>query len=70
MKEEIEITINGFKEKVSADVTILGLIEQFKEYDVHMIVEHNGRFIYPKEYETTSVSEGDRLEFINPDFGG
>ena len=70
MGEQIEIIINGFEEKVPADITILDLIEQFKEYDVHMIVEYNGQFIYPKEYGTTVVSEGDRVEFINPDFGG
>jgi len=28
------------------------------------------RFIHPQAYHTTLISEGDRIEFINPDFGG
>ena len=70
MDKEIEITVNGLKEKVPEDATISLLIAHFEESDVHMIVEHNGRFVYPQKYASTAVSEGDRIEFINPDFGG
>jgi hypothetical protein len=34
------------------------------------VFEHNGRYVHPCEYGTTQVFEGDRLEFIHPDFGG
>ena len=68
--KEIEITINGLKEKVPEKSTISQLIAYFKEEDVHLIVEHNGQFVYPQKYTTTIVSDGDRIEFINPNFGG
>lgn len=35
-----------------------------------LIVELNGRYVYARQYGTTSVSQGDRVEFIHPDFGG
>ncbi|MEJ2660007.1 MAG: MoaD/ThiS family protein [Desulfobacteraceae bacterium] len=38
--------------------------------DPDLIVELNGRFVYPRDYATTIVGAGDRLEFINPNFGG
>lgn len=70
MNEEIEILLNGFREKVPKGITISSLILKFKEDDVHLIVEHNGRFVYPQKYVTTRISEGDRIEFLNPNFGG
>jgi len=70
MNKEIEITVNGLKEKVPEDATISLLIAHFEESDEHMIVEQNGRFVYPQKYASTTVAEGDRIEFINPDFGG
>ena len=38
--------------------------------DIHLIVEHNVRFVYPDDYGKAVVKEGDRIEFINPNFGG
>lgn len=70
MGREIEIIVNGFKEKVPENATISFLIARFEENDVHLIVERNGRFVYSQRYSSTTVSEGDRVEFINPSFGG
>ena len=67
---EIEIMVNGFKETVPANATISDLIRFFKENDVHLIVELNGQFIFSEDYSTTPVTAGDRIEFINPAFGG
>jgi thiamine biosynthesis protein ThiS len=64
------ITVNGLKEEVPAKCNLTQLIKHFNEDDVHLIVEHNGRFIYPQQYTMTVVREGDRVEFINPNFGG
>jgi len=33
-------------------------------------VEQNGRYIYPKNYDTCMVMENDMIEFINPNLGG
>jgi thiamine biosynthesis protein ThiS len=70
MNKKIEIIVNGFKEKVPENRTMSDLIDYFQEKDAHMIVEHNGKFVYPQQYEKTAISEGDTIEFINPDFGG
>jgi thiamine biosynthesis protein ThiS len=70
MEKTIEVIINGLKETVSENVTITQLIVRFKEGDVDLIVEHNGRFVYPRKYEELALSAGDRIEFINPNFGG
>jgi thiamine biosynthesis protein ThiS len=70
MPEEVEIVVNGFNERVAEKATISELIRRFQEEDVHLIVEHNGRFVFAQQYETTRVAAGDRIEFIHPDFGG
>ena len=66
----MEVVVNGFREKLQQKMTIMELIKRHHEEDVHLIVEHNGRFVYPRQYATTVVSDGDRIEFINPNFGG
>lgn len=68
--KDIEVTINGLKAKIPKNITIAQLIVELKEDDVHLIVEHNGQFVYPQRYARTIVSNGDRIEFINPNFGG
>ena len=70
MSGMITIDVNGFKEKVPSGLTIAELIERLEEGDTHLIVEHNGRFVYPKDYSSVIVKNGDRIEFINPNFGG
>ena len=66
----VRIEVNGFPETVPAGSTVAALIERFKELDTNLIVELNGRYVYPERYEITAVCAGDRLEFVNPDFGG
>jgi thiamine biosynthesis protein ThiS len=70
VRRTIHIIVNGMEEEVPEGATLAFLIERFQEKDPALIVEHNGRFIFPKEYSTTTVSPYDRVEFINPDFGG
>lgn len=70
MSGDMGIRVNGFEEKVPENATISSLIAFFRENDVHLIVERNGQFVHPEKYATTSVSEGDRIEFINPAMGG
>jgi len=70
MGNSIRVTINGFQEHVPERSTILDLIAAHEEGDIHLIVEHNGRCFYPDDYGKVVVKEGDRMEFINPSFGG
>ena len=66
----IRVIVNGMVETVPADATIAWLVARFEDPDIDLIVEHNGRFVYPRQYGDTTVAPGDRLEFIHPNFGG
>jgi thiamine biosynthesis protein ThiS len=66
----IEITVNDRSEQVPVHSSIEDLIRRFGENDPHLIVELNGRFVYPREYASTTLTDNDRLELINPNFGG
>ncbi|MCG6880627.1 MAG: MoaD/ThiS family protein [Deltaproteobacteria bacterium] len=68
--ETIEITINGFKEKATKGSSITELILKYDEMESAMMVERNGKFVYPQDYDGTFPDAGDVLEFIHPDFGG
>jgi len=70
MSKKINIIVNGFEEEVLENTSIKDLILLFKEGDTDLIVEYNGRFVYPAQYAGLNVQEGDRVEFINPNFGG
>ena len=70
MNDTIEITVNGHKESVPGSSTLFFLIHHFKEYDGDLIVEHNGRFVYPQKHAEVAVRQGDTIEFINPNIGG
>jgi thiamine biosynthesis protein ThiS len=64
------IQFNGLKETIPAGLNISELIKFYEEGDPHVIVEQNGRYIYPKDYDTCMVMENDVIEFINPNLGG
>ncbi len=66
----IKIELNDVTEQVPVDSSLQALIKHFGETDPDLIVELNGRFVYPPAYAGTTVKDGDRLEFINPNFGG
>ena len=70
MNETITILVNSFRETVPKNADISFLIRHFQEHDVDLIVEHNGRFVYSHQYDEITVSEGDRIEFLNPNIGG
>lgn len=70
MNDTINIIVNGHMETVPGPSTIHSLIHLFQEYDGDLIVEYNGRFIYPQKYAETTIREGDIIEFINPNIGG
>jgi sulfur carrier protein len=66
----MQVTINGFTESVPDGASLSEVIESSREYEVHMIVELNHRFIHHKELARIRLQEGDRLELIHPAFGG
>jgi thiamine biosynthesis protein ThiS len=66
----VRIFINDFEEEVHNGCTVAEAIERWQENDVNLIVELNHRFVEPGRYGSTRLREGDRLELINPAFGG
>jgi thiamine biosynthesis protein ThiS len=66
----MEIVCNGVRENVPDTTAVSDLLDKANEKDIGLIVEVNKRFIFPGDYGKTFLSEGDRVEFINPDFGG
>jgi thiamine biosynthesis protein ThiS len=66
----MRIILNGFQEELPEKSTILSVISSNQEFEIHMIVELNHRFIHQKDYEATVLKDGDVLELIHPAFGG
>lgn len=66
----MEIIYNSVREIVPDTTAVSDLLDKANEKDGGLIVEVNNRFIFPGDYGKTFLSEGDRVEFINPDFGG
>jgi thiamine biosynthesis protein ThiS len=66
----VKIILNGLRETVEPGITLSRLIADNNEKESDLIVELNGRYIYPKEYASAVLSDGDEVELINPDFGG
>ncbi len=70
MEQKISVIVNGVTEKVPQGKTLSWLVATSGERDSNMIVERNGVFVYPQQYDAVFVQDGDTIEFINPDFGG
>ncbi len=67
----MKFVFNGFPEEIEGfELTIQDLLDRAKEDDPAVIVEVNGRFVYRKDFQSVTIREGDRVEFIHPSFGG
>lgn len=71
MREKpLKIIVNGLEETVDPETTVAHLVAEHGDGDAHLIVERNGRFVYPQTYASTRVEPGDEFELVHPDFGG
>jgi sulfur carrier protein len=67
----MKLTLNGFPEEIEGcAVSIQDLLDRGQEDDPAVIVELNGRYVYRKDFKSTFVYDGDRVELIHPSFGG
>jgi thiamine biosynthesis protein ThiS len=67
----LKIIFNGYPDEFEGEaLSVQDLLDQTQEDDPAVIVEINGRFIHRKDFETTRINEGDKVEFIHPSFGG
>ncbi len=66
----MNIVVNGKSLSCSDGLTVQGLLIELGMSPDAIVVEHNAEILQRSEYTTTTVSEGDSLEFIRFVGGG
>jgi len=66
----VRIVVDGNEEDFKRGSTVLALLRGRGEPTTHIVVELNGVFVHPEEYENTELKPGDRVEVVYPAFGG
>ena len=66
----MRIKIDGLLEDVEQGMNLAELIGERNEDTIELIVELNYRFVHRRDYASTRLKEGDRVELIHPAFGG
>lgn len=63
------LTLNGDPREVAA-TTVAALLDELGLAGVPVLVERNGTALFPRDFGTTPVAAGDRLEIIRVVAGG
>jgi len=66
----IELKINGEPRRVSAGLTVAGLIEQLGCAGKRVAVERNGEIVPKSQHAETALAAGDQLEIVVAVGGG
>lgn len=66
----MEITINGEKKEIGREVSLTQLLEELGMPTVRVAVELNRDVVRRRDWETTVISEGDRIEIVHFVGGG
>jgi thiamine biosynthesis protein ThiS len=66
----VNVRINGQDRDVPAGATVASLLEDLGLGSERVAVERNGAIVPKTEYETTPLTEGDRLEIVQFVGGG
>ncbi len=64
------IQLNGTSHPLPADSTISTLLKSLGLAEVPVLVEWNGTALFPREFPTTNLTDGDRIEIIRIVAGG
>lgn len=62
--ELVKITLNGKPNEVKAGLTVTELLAKWKIRPELVTVEINENILQKLEYETTTIREGDKIEFV------
>jgi sulfur carrier protein len=65
----IPVIVNGRPAEIPAQ-TVSGLLEALGLPQSGTLVEQNGVALFPRDFATTPVSEGDRIEVVRIAAGG
>lgn len=60
----IKIQLNGKEQEIQAGMTVSDLLLKWKVRPELVTVEVNENILQKLEYDTTSISDGDRVEFV------
>ncbi len=64
------VTLNGAATETEGAATISELVRRLQLPPAAILVEHNGVALRPREWDGTSLAEGDRIEMIRVVAGG
>ena len=70
MSQEIGITVNGDVRQVPEGSLLPVLLTQLGLEGQTVLVERNGLALFPRDFATTTLASGDRLEIIRIAAGG
>jgi len=66
----MNVVINGEEHSLGPSLTLAGLVEQLGMKQDRVAVELNRNIVPRKQWDETSLSEGDRLEIVHFVGGG
>ncbi len=60
----MKVTINGTIKELTGSSHVSDIVAQFCQQSKHVITEINGRIVPCSDWNSTPVSEGDRIELV------
>jgi len=66
----MRVILNGNSHPLPADDTVTGLLVSLGLADKPVVVEHNKVALFPRDYDSTVLKDGDSLEIITIAAGG
>ena len=66
----IGIRVNGEVRRVPAGQAVSGLLEALGLAGRPVVVEHNGKALFPREFAAAQLAEGDVVEIVRVVAGG
>ncbi len=66
----MKIVLNGKDHALENPVSIEGLLQSIHLAGKPVVVEHNQKALFPREYNATILEEGDRVEIVTIAAGG
>lgn len=66
----MNLILNGSPHEAPAALTVRGLLDHLGFGEKPVVVELNLRALFPREFESTVLCEGDRIEIVQITAGG
>jgi sulfur carrier protein len=66
----MNLILNGASKTTPAPLSVRGLLEHLGFGNKPVVVELNLRALFPREFESTMLNEGDRIEIVQITAGG